>query len=122
MSGEVPPQTADAVLRKTECNSALLQKEVKGYDWSNGIDYSKIFESYLHTGFQATNLGLAVDELNRMIDCRHQKLPEDLYVDPDDVFINVKTNCTIFLGYTSNIISSGLRETIKFLVQHNLVS
>lgn len=29
--------------------------------------------------------------------------------------------CTIFLGYTSNIVSSGLRETIRFLVQHKCV-
>lgn len=29
---------------------------------------------------------------------------------------------TIFLGYTSNLISSGLRETIRYLVQHNQVS
>ena len=33
-----------------------------------------------------------------------------------------KTNCTVFLGYTSNLISSGLRENIRFLAQHNLVS
>lgn len=32
-----------------------------------------------------------------------------------------KTGCTIFLGYTSNMISSGLRESIRFLVEHNLV-
>nr|XP_020011525.1 deoxyhypusine synthase isoform X3 [Castor canadensis] len=31
------------------------------------------------------------------------------------------TGCTIFLGYTSNLISSGLRETIRYLVQHNMV-
>ena len=31
------------------------------------------------------------------------------------------TSCTIFLAYTSNMISSGLRETIRFVVQHNLV-
>ena len=29
---------------------------------------------------------------------------------------------TIFLGYTSNLISSGLRETFRYLVQHNHVS
>lgn len=28
---------------------------------------------------------------------------------------------TLFLGYTSNLISSGLREIIKFLAQHKLV-
>lgn len=39
----------------------------------------------------------------------------------DDVFIKRKHNCTIFLGYTSNIVSSGLRESIRFLVQHKMV-
>mmetsp|Transcript_27004 Transcript_27004/g.23889 ORF Transcript_27004/g.23889 Transcript_27004/m.23889 type:complete len:127 (-) Transcript_27004:607-987(-) len=36
---------------------------------------------------------------------------------------NVRKNykCKIFLGYTSNLISSGLRETIKFLVKNKLV-
>ena len=28
---------------------------------------------------------------------------------------------TVFLGYTSNMISSGVRETIRFLVQHKMV-
>lgn len=32
------------------------------------------------------------------------------------------TRCTIFLGYTSNLISSGLRETLRFLVEHKHVS
>jgi deoxyhypusine synthase len=31
------------------------------------------------------------------------------------------TKCKIFLGYTSNLISSGLRETLRFLAQHKLV-
>uniref|UniRef100_A0A914E9F4 deoxyhypusine synthase n=1 Tax=Acrobeloides nanus TaxID=290746 RepID=A0A914E9F4_9BILA len=32
-----------------------------------------------------------------------------------------RKSCTIFLGYTSNLVSSGLREIIRFLVQHDLV-
>ncbi len=32
------------------------------------------------------------------------------------------TNCTIFLGYTSNLISCGVRETLRFLVEHNMAS
>ena len=32
-----------------------------------------------------------------------------------------KNNCTIFLGYTSNMASCGVRETIRFLVQHKMV-
>lgn len=39
----------------------------------------------------------------------------------DDAFIRRRNNCTIFLGYTSNMVSSGLRETIRYLVQHKLV-
>uniref|UniRef100_A0A8B9NVX2 Uncharacterized protein n=1 Tax=Apteryx owenii TaxID=8824 RepID=A0A8B9NVX2_APTOW len=31
------------------------------------------------------------------------------------------SGCTIFLGFTSNLISSGVRETIRYLVQHNMV-
>lgn len=29
--------------------------------------------------------------------------------------------CKIFLSYTSNLVSAGLRETLRFLVQHKLV-
>jgi deoxyhypusine synthase len=32
-----------------------------------------------------------------------------------------KTNCKIFLGYTSNMISSGVRDSIRYLCQHNMV-
>ena len=29
--------------------------------------------------------------------------------------------CTIFLGYTSNMVSCGIREIIRYLVQHKMV-
>lgn len=31
------------------------------------------------------------------------------------------SGCKIFLGYTSNLISSGVRETIRYLAEHNMV-
>lgn len=46
---------------------------------------------------------------------------EDIDDYEEDEFIRRKSNCTIFLGFTSNIVSSGIRETIRFLVQHKLV-
>lgn len=46
---------------------------------------------------------------------------EDVDFYEDDEFIRRKNNCTIFLGYTSNIVSSGLRETIRFLVENKMV-
>jgi deoxyhypusine synthase len=36
--------------------------------------------------------------------------------------VRAQTKCTVFLGYTSNLISSGLREVILFLVKHKHVS
>ncbi|XP_045463597.1 probable deoxyhypusine synthase [Harmonia axyridis] len=110
----------EAVLKKTS-DKTFLQDRVNGYDWSKGLDYSKLLGTYLHSGFQATNFGRAVNEINRMLECRKQKIPSDKFIDIDDPFTMVQSNCTIFLGYTSNIVSSGLRETIKFLVQHKMV-
>lgn len=95
---------------------------VVGYDWESGTDYNKILESYTRSGFQATNFGKAVEEINKMLKSRAVPLNEDncdLY--EEDLYIKKKTNCTIFLGYTSNMISSGLRDTIRFLVKHKLV-
>lgn len=95
---------------------------VLGYEWNGGINYHEIFKSYKRSGFQATNFGLAVEEIQKMIDCRKVSLAQDkIDTYEDDEFIKRKHNCTIFLGYTSNLISCGLRETIRFLVQHSMV-
>jgi deoxyhypusine synthase len=32
-----------------------------------------------------------------------------------------KVRCTIFLGYTSNIVSCGMREIIRYLAQHKMI-
>ena len=53
----------------------------------------------MHTGFQATHLGAAVNIVKEMRE----------------------NNATIFLGFTSNIISCGLREIIRYLVKNKLV-
>jgi deoxyhypusine synthase len=40
--------------------------EVKGYDFNHGIDYDKIFESMMSSGFQATNFAMAVEQIQKM--------------------------------------------------------
>jgi deoxyhypusine synthase len=42
-------------------------------------------------------------------------------VDPEWGADPAKVKCTIFLSYTSNMISCGVREVIRFLVEHNMV-
>lgn len=39
----------------------------------------------------------------------------------EDEFIKRKKNCTIFLGYTSNMVSAGIRESIRYLVEHKMI-
>uniref|UniRef100_A0A336M7P4 deoxyhypusine synthase n=1 Tax=Culicoides sonorensis TaxID=179676 RepID=A0A336M7P4_CULSO len=117
----VPDIAKEAVLQQ----SAKLPENtptVKGYDFNNGINYHELLTSYKNSGFQATNFGKAVDEINKMINCRNQPLPEDKQDKyEDDEFIKRKNNCTIFLGYTSNMVSAGIRESIRYLVEHKMI-
>jgi len=87
----------DNLLRDSEEPDGL---SVRGPDFNLGVNYSKIVESFETTGFQATNLSKAIEITNKMIS--------------DKSFI--------FLGYTSNMVSSGLRDVISFLVQNNRVN
>lgn len=115
-------ELAKQAVLKESCQLPEDTPEVRGYDWNKGIDYGELLKSYGRCGFQATNFGRAADEINRMLLSRDIPLEsedEDTY--EEDEFIRRKKSCTIFFGFTSNIVSSGLRETIKFLVQHKLV-
>lgn len=80
-------------------SSEVEGTKVEGYDFSNGVDYGKIVESYGSTGFQASHLSRAIEITNKMID----------------------EKATIFLGYTSNMVSSGLRDVFRYLVQEKKV-
>eukprot|EP00960_Hanusia_phi_P035960 752055-Hanusia_phi.AAC.2 len=40
--------------------------KVRGYDFNEGVDYDRLLGSFVSSGFQATNFGLAVDEINKM--------------------------------------------------------
>lgn len=44
---------------------------------------------------------------------------QDIY--EEDELIKRKRNCTIFLGYTSNMVSAGIRESIRYLVEHKMI-
>lgn len=102
----------------------FFEKEIiKGYDFNKGIDYSLILDSYYTTGFQATNLGIAMRIINKMISWRLSD--EAVEIDEDENLINVEVRkqvrCKIFLGYTSNLVSSGIRDIIRYLCQHKMI-
>lgn len=109
----------DAVLVKSD-QTVLQGDVVKGYDFNQGINYEKLVESYLTTGFQATHFGRAVNITNNMLNWRLSDEP--MGPNDDEDVDRSKVKATIFLGYTSNMVSSGVRETIRFLAQHKLIS
>ena len=61
-----PQSAANAVLLKSEemPKDSVL---VSGYDFNEGIDHHKLLQTYLTSGFQATNFGKAVSEINKMV-------------------------------------------------------
>lgn len=74
--------------------------KVEGYDFESKFDIDRFLKSYYSTGFQAKELGKAIEIVNIMI---REKVP-------------------IFLSCTSNIISSGLREAVKYMVKHKHIN
>lgn len=110
-----------SVLKKSE--EIECKEVIKGYDFNEGVDYTKIFESYKVMGFQGSALGKSIDIVNKMITWKlsNEKVEEDesdYYQDPK---IREKTRCTIFLGYTSNMGSCGMREIIRYLCEHKMI-
>jgi len=73
--------------------------KIKGYDFNEKFDFNNFLKSFSTTGFQATNLAKAIEVIKTM---RREK-------------------AKIFLAFTSNMVSSGVREVIKYLVEHKYV-
>jgi len=73
--------------------------KIKGYDFNSGIDYEKIMDSFSTTGMQGKNFSEAVKIINEM----------------------VESNAFIYLGYTSNMVTSGLREIFRYLAENKKI-
>ncbi len=72
---------------------------IKGYDFDKGFNFDNLMQSFATTGFQATNLAKSIEIIKEMR----------------------KNKCTIFLGYTSNMVTSGLRDIFRYLAKHKMV-
>lgn len=90
-------ETRDHVVPGTD--GELDSDPVAGYDFSGEFDIGELLASYETTGFQATHLYEAI------------KIVEQMQED----------DATIYLTFTSNIISSGLREAVASLARKDAV-
>ncbi|CAO3683554.1 unnamed protein product [Umbelopsis vinacea] len=117
-----PKGATDAVLVQSE-EMPEDTPLIEGPDFNKDLSLSELLASYKHMGFQASGLGKAIDIVNNMRTWRLSDEPvaEDEQEEFRDPEVRANTKCKIFLGYTSNLVSSGVREIIKFLVQHKMV-
>lgn len=90
-------ETRDHVLPDSDAD--LETADVAGYDFRGDVSLWDLLDAYETTGFQATNLADAIDVVRRMR--------------ADDA--------RIYLSLTSNIVSSGLREAVAFLLREGHV-
>ncbi|CUM67715.1 uncharacterized protein PRCAT00005420001 [Priceomyces carsonii] len=125
-SSKLPPLASDAVLKQSVSVPDNFIK-VKGIDYSKENAYNMnaadLIDSMKTMGFQATSVGESCDVINKMRNWRGKHIDSLGEHERKGEFDNEGyQKSTIFLGYTSNLISSGLRETLRFLVQHKMVS
>ena len=97
--------------------------QVSGYDFSRGRDLDGLLESLFTTGYQATSFGQCIREVHRMLQWRLSDEPitddtEDAWKDEE---LRRKTSALVFLGFTSNLISSGVRESFVYLAKNRMV-
>ncbi|KAM4597917.1 deoxyhypusine synthase [Polymixia lowei] len=117
MADQVPSVAMEAVLKQSTDLPEDMPK-IRGYDFNQGVDHRALLQTYLTTGFQASSMGMAIEEINKMIEKRLE--PVDA-VEASERTESGRSGCTIFLGYTSNLISSGVRESIRYLAEHKMV-
>lgn len=105
-----PDAAQNAVLKPSEFATEGAQ-QISGVDFNQYADrditVAELVDSMTNMGFQATSVGEAAKLINEMRAWRDEETGD---------------KPTVFLGYTSNLISSGLRETLRYLVQHKHVS
>ncbi|KAF2766734.1 deoxyhypusine synthase [Teratosphaeria nubilosa] len=108
-SNSAPSGATDAVLKPSDPVPEGAEP-VAGLDFGafqdRKLTVAELVENMSNMGFQATSIGQAVRIVNGMRSWRDQETGDQT---------------TIFLGYTSNLISSGLREVLRWLVQHRHV-
>ncbi len=84
------------ILRRS---SEISGETVRGYDFNKGVNWEEIIDSFSSTGAQATNLAKAIEIIKKMR----------------------KEKAFIYLGYTSGMVSGGLRDIFRYLAEHKMI-
>lgn len=61
------PETVRSTVFKESDRLDGASPEIEGYDFNKGVNYPELFKSMAVTGFQASNLGDAIQLVNEMV-------------------------------------------------------
>ncbi|MGC9309379.1 MAG: deoxyhypusine synthase [Candidatus Nanoarchaeia archaeon] len=87
------------ILRESDEKNIEKLKSIRGFDFNKLFNFGDFIKSYETTGIQASNLYKAI------------KIIKDMK----------KSGAFIYLGYTSNLVTSGLRDIFCYLAKYNLI-
>ena len=125
---KTPTGAVDAVFKPSDAVPGGTP-QVRGIDFDafrdRDITVKDMVAGMASMGFQASAVADAVRIINDMVSPRgFPHLHRPWLTSSQRAWTHSPTGAktTIFLGYTSNLISSGLRETLRYLVQHKHVS
>ncbi|ODQ78342.1 hypothetical protein BABINDRAFT_40090 [Babjeviella inositovora NRRL Y-12698] len=101
---------------------------VRGIDYSQDASYNMaakdLVKSMSTMGFQGSSVSEACNIIDEMRSWRGEHIDALKAKDETiqgDFDAEGRQRATIFMGYTSNLISSGLRDTLRYMVQHKQV-
>lgn len=66
MENDIMASVRSVVFKESETLEGKCIK-IEGYDFNQGVNYPKLLKSFISTGFQASNLGEAIDVVNEMV-------------------------------------------------------
>ena len=126
-----PASALAAVLQKVSSETETAefmskQKPIRGYDLNSpgAVDYRGILDSFSTTGIQAQCLSQAIEVVDAMLEW--SLADEPVAEDEDEEYLSVaareQVRCKVFVAYTSNMVTAGTREYLRYLCQHKLVN
>ncbi|BAM39767.1 deoxyhypusine synthase [Theileria orientalis strain Shintoku] len=123
MEESIPKVALEAILHENvEVTDDMLP--VKGIHYEKDLKIDTLLEKFKNFGFQATNLGFASEMIEKMLSWRlsDEEVTEDEVGTPyEDPEVRRRTKCTIWVSFTSNMISCGLREAFVYMAKNKLV-
>lgn len=89
MTDQVDTKTLDAVrsivLKESETLDDKNFTRIRGYEFNKGVDLMGLISSMASTGFQASNLGDAVEVVNQMVS-KFRLLKKMFFFRKDEIF------------------------------------